>query len=75
MTSMEIVIGTIVGTHRFRVRLSDPDALPGRRSGYVLDEQNHIIGDASDRIYGGTGFAVHTLPFGGYVPNDQIVFV
>lgn len=60
---------------KFRVRLEDPDALPGERFGYVLDDNGTVIGDACDRIYGGGGFAVHTGPFAGYVPFYQIEFV
>lgn len=58
-----------------RVRLDDPDAPAGRRRGYVLDEAGEIIGDVSDRIYGGRGFAIHTAPFGGFVDAGQVEFV
>lgn len=60
---------------RFRVKLRDKRAKPGSRGGYVLDDAGNVIGDASDYIYGGRGFAIHTKPFGGYVPDDQIDFV
>jgi len=60
---------------KFRVRLDKPKARLGMRRGVVLDNAGNVIGDASDYIYGGTGFCVHTKPFGGYVPNDQIDFV
>ncbi len=75
MSSMETVFGIISGSLKIRVKLEDPNADSGRRYGYVIDESGNVIGDASDRIYGGRGFAVHTAPFGGYVPADQIVFV
>lgn len=58
----------------FRVRLTE-DRGPGRRHGEVLDDAGNVIGSAADYIYGGKGFAVHTRPFGGYVPCDQIQFV
>lgn len=60
---------------KFRVRLDDPTAKPGSRWGDVLDDSGVRIGDASDYIYGGRGFAVHTRPFGGFVSEDQIEFV
>ena len=60
---------------KYVVRLTDATARPGRRSGEVLDSTGAVIGDASDFIYGGAGFCVHTRAFGGYVPADQIVFV
>lgn len=59
---------------KYVVRLDEIDARPGCRSGVVLDSTGAVIGNASDHIYSGTGFAVHTKPFGGYVPCDQIVF-
>jgi len=75
MSTTETVFGIISGSLKIRVKLEDPSAESGRRYGYVLDESGNVIGDASDRIYGGTGFAVHTAPFGGFVPTDKIVFV
>lgn len=60
---------------KFIVRLSDPEAKPGHRSGYVLDDAGDIIGDASDYIYSGRGYAVHTGPFAGFVPAEDIVIV
>lgn len=75
MNSMETVFGIISGSLKIRVRLEDAKAEPGRRYGYVIDANDAVIGDASDRIYGGRGFAVHTAPFGGYVPSEQILFV
>ena len=59
---------------KFRIRLIG-DNCPGRRTGDVLDDDGNIIGSAHDSIYGGHGFAVHTKPFGGFVPEDQIDFV
>lgn len=41
----------------------------------VLDDAGNVIGSASDYIYSGSGFAVHTRPFGGYVAESQIEFV
>lgn len=59
----------------FRVRLYEPDAVEGRRTGLVLDDKDDVIGTASDYIYGASGFAVHTRPFAGFVPAKQIEFV
>lgn len=63
---------------KFRVRLTidkyNSDQ-PGKRYGDVLDNDGNRIGDASDYIYGGRGFAIHTRPFGGFVPLEQIEFV
>ena len=59
---------------KYIVRLTDEHAQPGNRSGDVLDSDGKVIGSASDYIYGGAGFAVHTRAFGGYVPTEQIVF-
>jgi hypothetical protein len=59
---------------RFRLRLTEDNG-PGRRYAQVLDGKGEIIGDASDFIYNGSGFAVHTAPFAGYVPVEQIEFV
>jgi hypothetical protein len=61
----------------FRVRLTEEsrERGPGSRVGVVLDDDDNPIGSASDWAYGGKGFAVHTRPFGGYVPLDQIEFV
>jgi len=64
-----------IGGGRFRIRLDDKRARPGQRSGKVLNDAGEVIGSASDYIYGGSGFAVHTRPFGGYVSADQIDFV
>lgn len=65
---------------KFRVRLSawpnEPvDTRPGHRFGDVLDEDGTVIGSAHDSTYGGRGFVVHTKPYGGFVPCDQIEFV
>jgi hypothetical protein len=59
---------------KFRVRLTQDNG-PGRRYGFVLDDNDNIIGSAQDTTYGGRGFAVHTRPFGGFVPMEQIEFV
>lgn len=58
----------------FRLQLTNDEG-PGHRSGYILDDDGNRIGDASDFIYGGRGFAVHTKPFAGFVSIDQIEFV
>jgi hypothetical protein len=71
--SVEAVWFSLLGG-KFRVRLTDDNG-PGRRYGQVLDDAGNQIGDASDSIYGGRGFAVHTRPFGGFVPEEQIEFV
>lgn len=39
----------------------------------ILNNSGEIIGSAQ-RIYS-DGWSVHTRPFGGYVPDDQIVYV
>jgi hypothetical protein len=44
-----------------------------RDSAMVLDEGGNIIGEAHTMRDG--GWSVHTIPFGGYVPCSQIVFV
>ena len=59
----------------FRIRLSGHAMRPGQRSGEVLDDAGNVIGSASDYIYGGRGFAVHTPAYGGFVSTDQVVFV
>jgi hypothetical protein len=59
---------------KFRIRLSQDDG-PGRRIGEVLDDSGNVIGSAQDYTYGGNGFAVHTRPFGGFVPMEQVEFV
>lgn len=71
--SVSAVIYAISGG-KYVVRLTDSTALPGSRSGEVLDSDGQVIGSASDYIYGGRGFAVHTRAFGGYVSSDQILF-
>ncbi len=60
---------------KFPVRLHDGCREPGHRYGDVLDEAGTTIGSAHDYIYGGRGWAVHTKPFAGYVPDEQIVIV
>ena len=59
----------------YRVRLRDKDAPPGRRSGLVIDLDGEIIGSASDYTYSGSGFALHTSNYAGYVPIADIEFV
>lgn len=70
---VDAVFHSVLGG-KFRVRLTRDNG-PGRRSGEVLDDAGNRIGDASDYIYGGRGYAVHTRPFGGFVPESQIVYV
>lgn len=72
--SVSAVVHACMGG-KFRVRLEDPKAKPGSRWGDVLDDNGVRIGDASDYIYGGRGFAIHTRPFGGFVSEEQIEFV
>ena len=57
-----------------RVRLID-DRGPGRRSGDVLDDTGKVIGSAHDYPYDGRGYAVHTKPFAGFVPESDIEYV
>ena len=59
---------------RFRIRLTSDDG-PGRRSGHVLNDADEVIGDASDHIYRGSAFPVHTKPFAGHVAIEQVDFV
>lgn len=72
--SATVLWQTLLGS-KWRVRLSDPTAEPGRRSGQVVDADGEVIGDASDYTYGGCWFAVHTPAYGGVVAVDQIEFV
>jgi hypothetical protein len=60
---------------RFIVRLDDPKAEPGRRSGRVLDDDGNVIGTASQYPYGASGYAVHTKAYGGFVPIAQVIEV
>jgi hypothetical protein len=60
---------------KYKVRLREKDAPPGRRHGSVIDLDGEIIGSASDGTYEGRGFAVHTNNFAGYIPNECIEFV
>jgi hypothetical protein len=71
--SVTAVFHAILGG-KFRIRIIN-DQGPGHRDGIVLDDNDVPIGSASDYIYAGMGFAVHTRPFGGYVSLDQIEFV
>lgn len=73
-SSVVAVVFSLVGG-RFRVRLDDPKARAGERSGDVLDDAGNVIGHATDHIYGGRGYCVSTKPFGGYVPAEQIDLV
>jgi hypothetical protein len=68
------VVHAVMGG-KFRLRLHDPNAEPGRRFADVLNDADEKLGGASDYIYRGTGFAVHTGPYGGYVSLDQVEFV
>lgn len=72
--SLEAVVFSIMGG-KFRLRLTNPDAEPGKRCAFVLDDNDNVIGHAQDWTYGGSGFAVQTKPFGGYVSEEQIEFV
>ncbi len=60
---------------KFLVKLSDGVREPGRRFGTVVDEHGTVLGSAQDYTYSGRGWAVHTKPFAGYVPDEQIVIV
>lgn len=60
---------------KFLVKLEDPEVTPGSRIGSVVDANGNTIGSAQDYTYAGRGFAVHTKPYAGYVPCEQIVFV
>jgi hypothetical protein len=54
----------------FRLREAESGA------GYdVLDDDGNVIGAASRSCYGASGFAVHTKPFAGFVPEAQIEYV
>ena len=60
---------------KFRVRLHVEDHPTVSRWGDVLDDDDNVIGSASDFIYGGRGFAIHTKAYGGFVPSENIDFV
>lgn len=63
---------TILGG-QFRLRMVQDNGI-GHRWANVLDAEGNCIGQADDFIYGASGWAVHTAPFAGFVPNSQIVF-
>jgi hypothetical protein len=44
----------------------------GDRIGNVVNEDGYVICSAHDYIYGRRGYAVHTVPFAGYVPEEYI---
>lgn len=69
------VVLSCLGRLKFMVKLDNPNAEPGRRYGYVLNESGEIVGDASDWMYCGLGFAIHTAAYGGFVDTENIVFV
>ena len=71
---LDAVFHAVVGG-KFILRLHEPNAEPGRRFADVLNDAGERIGSAHDFIYHGTGFAVHTGPYGGFVSLDQVVFV
>lgn len=60
---------------KVRLRLDDPTAPPGKRSGKVINESGAIVGEANDSIYGGRGYSVWTTPFAGFVEESQIEYV
>ena len=55
---------------RIQIHLTDDDG-PGRRFGNVVDDDGKTIGSAHDYIYGGAGYAVHTVRFAGFVPDND----
>ena len=59
---------------RFRVEKTSDDG-PGQWSGRVLDDDGNSIGSAGSYPYGTRGASIHTRPFAGFVPIDQIDFV
>lgn len=71
-TAQEIIFASVLGGLRWTVQLRDGDRSPGLRSGLVIDRDGTVIGDASDYIYGGRGFAIHTRSFAGYVPAIDV---
>jgi hypothetical protein len=57
-----------------RIRLlSDNGA--GRRHGEVLNGEGTVIGSAQDYTYDGRGYAVHTVPFAGFVAEHEVEYV
>jgi hypothetical protein len=68
-TSVSAVWHSLTGG-KFILRVTTP----GQGWAHVLDDQGNIIGDAN-QMYSDGGWAVHTKPFGGYVPSSQIIFV
>jgi hypothetical protein len=60
---------------KFRIRLNPGHSGPGTRVGAVLDDDGNRIGSAHDWPYKDRGFSVHTRPFAGFVPREQIEFV
>lgn len=73
-TSPVAAVRHAVAGGKFIIRL-DRDNGPGRRSGSVLDDAGNVIGDASDYIYGGRGYAVHTAAYAGFVSESEAVYV
>lgn len=67
-------VGHAISGGKFRLRLVEDNG-PGSRHADVLDDNGKCIGGASDYIYQGRGWAVHTKPFAGFVPEEQIEYV
>lgn len=72
--AVEQVVQMCTGA-KIRVRLSGDGLNERYPSGYVLDADGTVIGDANSYTYGGAAFAVHTPAFAGYAPFSQCEFV
>lgn len=71
-SAVSIIWASAIGGLRWTVQLTPGDRSPGARSGLVIDRDGTVIGDASDYIYGGRGFAIHTRAFAGYVSAADV---
>jgi hypothetical protein len=71
-SSAAAVLYAVLGG-KFRLLLTRDEGI-GRREAAVLDAAGNRIGYASDSIYAGRGWAVHTGPYAGYVPEAQIEY-
>lgn len=73
-TDALIAVMHVVRDGTIRIRLTH-DGGPSHRSGVVLDDEDNVIGECRDYIYGAAGFSVWTKPFAGFVSIEQIEFV
>jgi hypothetical protein len=59
---------------KIRIRLTS-ERYARYPQGEVLNAAGTVIGEATSYTYGGTAFAVHSVPFAGYVKFSECVFV